>query len=275
MLDPRTRLRPLLHCGVPFKVRSAIDEIQRRGDAELFDWVLAAAVVTPMAHYERQKWEYGDAVYLWHPSLEMADLVPLAARGTSPRCAALRAELTSLCLRAENNGPDVDLTPLAPLTSVRTLRVHGRELPSRYEWRAEIQARPVRGFEALAGMTALEHLLLAGASGVDLAPLARLPNLRHLEIAGCDVVDLGPLATTTLETLIVAACPRVSRIDVLPRTLTHLHIEDLPALTSVDGIATAPNLATLTAAGVPLDAPATSAQVTWTRERVPRTSFDL
>jgi len=167
--------------------------------------------------------------------------------------------------RPANAGPALDPAPLAPLTSTRTLRVHGRELPSRYEWRAEIQVRPVRGFEALAGMTSLEHLLIAGASGVDLAPLAHLPNLRHVELAGCDVTDLSPLATTKVETLIVAACPGVTRIDVLPASLTRLHLEDLPALASVDGIASSANLATLHAAGVPLDAPAAKAQVTLTR----------
>jgi len=275
MIDPRTRLRPLLHCGVPFKVAAAIAEIVRRGDPALFDWVLSPAVVTPMAQYERQEWEYGDAKKIWHPSLEMADLLDLVARGSSPACASLRAELTSLCVQAEDHGPDLDLTRLATLTTVRTLRVHGRELPSRYEWRAEIKARPVHGLGALAGMTALEHLLLAGAQGVDLAPLAQLPNLRHLEISGCDVVDLTPLTTTKLETLIVAACRRVVQIDALPSTLLHLHLEDLPMLASVAGIASLPNLVTLKGAGVPIDAPPTSANVTWSRDRAPRTSFEL
>jgi len=67
--------------------------------------------------------------------------------------------------------------------------------------------------------------------------------------------------------LIIAACRGVTRIEALPATLTHLHLGDLPALVSAAGIGRPTNLLTVKGAGVPIDAPATKAQLTWTRER--------
>jgi hypothetical protein len=275
MADPRHRLRPLLHSGIAFKVAGAVDEILAAGDPALVDWALGPAKLErPGA--DRDAWRFGDACGIEHPSLPRQALLRLVGGGTSPRCAELRAALASIQVEGEDYGPRLDLSSLAGATWIRTLRVHGCELPSRWEWRAEVEPRAVLEFATLRTLTGLEHLIVAAAEGVDLAALADLPRLRRLELVAVDVADLAPLAATRLESLYVAACPALARIDGLPPTLRTLHLEDLPALTAAPALAGLPALAELDVAGVPISPPPArpGLRVRFAAERPPRTGFD-
>jgi hypothetical protein len=283
MADVRNRLRPQLHCGIPFKVLRAIDEIVQRNDPALYDWALEPVVIKPRARYEHQRKHFEDLVWPTHPSLEEDMLLRLIAHASSPHGTDLRRQLTKLYIEpAHPMSPSslVDVAPLARLPDVQTVRIHAVEAASLYEWRADAakKARPVLNTQALAGATGLERLTIVGAAALDLAPLAKLTRLRHLELFGCHVDDLDPLAGTQLQTLIVAAAPPLARIAALPATLTHVHLEDLPALESAEALASLPALATLHLAGVPLQSPPpvpATTNVTFTPVRVPRTSFDL
>ena len=75
--------------------------------------------------------------------------------------------------------PVSDLTPLAGLKNLRTLRLFGT---------------PVSDLTPLAGMKDLQMLYLASTQVSDLTPLAGLKNLQMLYLANTPVSDLSPLA---------------------------------------------------------------------------------
>lgn len=281
MPDIRHRVRPLLHCGVGFKVSGAIDEIVASKDPDLIDWALGPVTVDKLGENKHQHWKYGDACIPDHPSLDTGSLLRLVAAGTSKTCQALRERLSSLCMEVDEYASTyLDLAPIRGATGLRTLRVYGYELASRWEWRSEARPRDVLGLDVLATLTGLEHLIVANAKGITddvLAGIAKLPALRRLELSATDVADLSPLADSTVETLYVAAAP-LARVDALPKTLRRVHLEDLPSLTSVAGLAKLPALAELHVTGVTLSSlPALTskkAKVTFTPTRSPRTDFD-
>jgi hypothetical protein len=280
MLDVRHRLRPLLHSGIPFKVSGAIDEITASGDPDLVDWALGPVTIEKLGENKHHRWKFGDACAPDHPSLDVASLLRLAGAGTSKRCAQLRSSLSSLCLEGDPYGDQyLDISALRGATGIRTLRIHGYELDSRWEWRAEARARPVSNLDVIPTLTGLEHLIIAITTGIDVAAIATLPELRRLELSVTDVADLSPLATsTTLESLYVAVTPNLTSIDALPRSLRRLHLEDLPALTSVTALAKLPALEELYVGGVSLtELPALANKKTKVRfepTRIPRTDFD-
>ena len=269
----------MLHSGVSFKVSGAIDEVIASKDPDLIDWALGPVSVDRLGENKFRRWKYGDACAPDHPSLDVASLLRLAAAGTSTRCVKLREELQSLCLEADQYGRVLlDLAPVRGATGLRTLRVYGYELDSRWEWRAESKPREVQNLDVLATLTGLEHLIIANTRGIDVAVVANLP-LRRLELSATDVADLSPLATSkTLESLYVAASPALATIDALPHTLRRLHLEDLPALMSVEGLAKLQALEELYVGGVSLTTlPVLASKKTKVRfepTRSPRTDFD-
>jgi len=278
MADPRNRLRPLLHSGVPHKVKTALDEIVRIGDPALFDWMLEGAYVTDLAMSEAWAWKDDDVQEMRHPSLEPDQVLRLAAHGTSPRAAELRRQVKKLGIELGFNRRDepyLDVSMLGDLPETTKLRLMPKEPESLYEWRAEMAKTPPKllaGFDMIAGMAALAHLTILGGGGVTLAPLAPLQKLAHLELVACDVHDTAELAQLSVRTLVLAACPQVETLDVLPPALEHLDVEDLP-LRSIAGLASAPKLKTVRVAGVPLDALPPlpkSVKVTFQRERPER-----
>lgn len=279
MPDVRHRLRPLLHSGIPFKVSGAIDELVASRDPDLIDWALGPATIDKLGESEFRRWKYGDACTISHPSLDVASLLRLAAAGTSKHCVELRAALSSLCVEVDAYSDHLlDLAPLRGATEVRTLRVYGYELDSRWEWRAESTPRDVNNLDVLPTLTGLEHLIIANTKGLDVALLATLPALRRLELSATDVADLSPLASMKLESLYVAASKNLTRIDALPKTLRSLHLEDLPALSSVAGLAALPALEELYVGGVTFsELPTLANQKTKVRfepKRTPRADFD-
>lgn len=282
MADPRNRLRPLLHCGVPHKVNAALDEIVRLGDPALCDWILEGAYVADLAMSSAWTWKHGDVQELRHPSLEPEQVLRIAARGTSPLAATLRAKLAKLGVELGFNRraePFLDVAMLGGLTDTTKLRLMPKDPENLYEWRAELAKTPPKllgGFDMIAGMAALEHLTVLGGGGVTLAPLVSLRALAHVELVACDLRDTAELGRLAARTLILVACPHIATLDALPPALEHLHLEDLPALRSLAGLATAPKLRTVHVAGVPLDAlPALpkSVRVTFQPERPERTDF--
>ncbi|MFN0248263.1 MAG: hypothetical protein ACKV2T_15330 [Kofleriaceae bacterium] len=279
MPDVRHRLRPLLHSGIPFKVSGAIDEIVASKDPELIDWALGPVSVEKLGENKFRQWKYGDACSPDHPSLDVASLLRLVGAGTSARCVELRAALGSLCIEVDEYSDHLlDAAPLRGAIGVHTLRLYGCELASRWEWRAESKPRDVLNLDVLPTLTGLEHLIIANTKGIDVAAIATLPTLRRLELSVTDVADLSPLASTALESLFVAATPNLTRVGALPRTLQRLHLEDLPALASVEGLAKLPALEELYMAGVPIiELPALANKKTNVRfepVRSPRTDFD-
>lgn len=283
MPDLRHRLRPLLHSGISFKVSGAIDEIIASGDPDLIDWALGPTSIDKLGENKHQRWKYGDACAPDHPSLGVDSLLRLANAGTSKRCVALRDQLSSLCMEVdEYSKAYLDLAPIRGATGIRTLRVYGYELDSRWEWRAEAVPREVLNLDVLFALTGLEHLIIANTKGVTrqiIEGLAGLPALRRLELSATDVADLAPLVSSKkLESLYVAASPALAKIDALPRMLRRLHLEDLSALTSVDGLAKLPALEELYVGGVPLtELPGLANKKTEVRfepTRSPRTDFD-
>jgi Leucine-rich repeat (LRR) protein len=222
-------------------------------------------------------WKYGDACAPTHPSLDVASLLRLAGAGTSKRCTELRAALVSLCLEGKPYGELLDISSVRGVAGLRSLRVYGYELESRWEWRAESRPRQVMNLDTLSTLTGLQHLIIANTSGVDVAAIATLPHLRRLELSVTDVADLSPLASTKLESLFVAVSANLTSIDVLPRTLRRLHLEDLP-LSSVAGLASLPALEDVYVGGVPLtELPklaSTKATVRFEPARTPRSEFD-
>ncbi|MEZ4358711.1 MAG: hypothetical protein R3B48_00910 [Kofleriaceae bacterium] len=278
MQDLRHRLRPLLHSGIPFKVSGAIEEIVASKDPDLIDWALGPVRVKKLGENAHHRWRYGDACEPGHPSLDVASLLRLAGAGTSKRCAELRVALKSLCVEVDEYSDHyLDVASLRGATGLQTLRLYGCELDSRWEWRAESKPREVQNLDVLSTLTGLEHLIIANTSGVDVAAIAALPRLRRLELSVTDVVDLAPLASSPLETLYVAVAP-LAHVTKLPPTLRRLHLEDLPALASVEGLAKLPALEELYVGGVRLtELPALANQDTRVRfepTRTPRTDFD-
>src|SRR5262245_51973500 len=145
MADPRNRLRPLLHSGVPFKIKQAIDEILRRDDPALFDWALEAAYVDDLAMSEHWQWKYDDVQELRHPSLDPDEILRLAAAAKTPRAAALRKQLGKLGLElkwARRDDAFLDVSMLGGLTDTTKLRLQPKEIESLYEWRAELAKTP-------------------------------------------------------------------------------------------------------------------------------------
>lgn len=271
-------MRPLLHSGISSKVSGAIDEIIASGDPALVDWALGPVTVERLGESKYRRWKFGDACAPEHPSLDVASLMRLAAAGTSKKCAALRAALSSVCLEGDPYGDLLDVSSLRGATGIRTLRIYGYEIDPLWEWRAESEPREVRNLDVISTLTGLQHLILGVTRGVDIAAIARLPQLRRLELSATDVADLSPLAATKLESLFVAASPALERIETLPRTLRRLHLEDLPALTSVTALAELPALEELYVGGVSLTGlPALANKRTAVRfepTRSPRTDFD-
>jgi len=282
MADPRNRLRPLLHCGVPHKVNAALDEIVRLGDPALCDWILEGAYVADLAMSTAWQWKHDDVQKLRHPSLQSEQVLRIAAHGTSPLAADLRRKVAKLGIELGFNRrhePFLDVSMLGGLTDTTKLRLMPKDPESLYEWRAEMAKTPPKllaGFDMIAGMTALEHLTVLGGGGVTLGSLAPLRELVHVELVACDLRDTSELAHLAARTLVLAACPHVTTLDVLPPGLQHLHLEDLPELRSIAGLAKASHLASVHVAGVPLDALPPlpkSVAVTFQRERPERTGM--
>jgi hypothetical protein len=198
--------------------------------------------------------------------------------GTSKRCLELREGLSSLCLEGETYSDELlDISSIGGAAGVKTLRVHGYKIEPRWEWRSEARPRKVMNLDVLSTLPDLEHLIIASIEDLDVSVIAAIPNLRRLELSATKVTDLSPLASTRLESLYVAVAP-LARIDALPSTLRRLHLEDLPALTSVDALTTLPALESLYVGGVSLQKlpvlASKKTRIKFEPTRSPRTGFD-
>jgi len=270
MTDPRSRLRPLLHCGVAFKVRAAIDEILASADPELVEWALEAAYIADLAMSEYWQWKHDDVVEVRHPSLEPEQALRLVSGASSPRAAKLCAKLGKLGIELGFNRRDepfLDCSMLGGLPATHKLRLMPLDPQNGWEWRAELgPPKPLLGFPSIRGMTELAHLTIIGGADLDLAALVPLAKLRHLELVGCTVIDPSPLGELAVTTIALRACPSITALPAMKVEV--LQIEHLPQLASIGRITA--KVAELS--GTPLLARPAGATL-FHAERQPRTSF--
>ncbi|WP_143140980.1 leucine-rich repeat domain-containing protein [Nannocystis exedens] len=123
--------------------------------------------------------------------------------------------LTALGLIGYAELGDAGVAPLAALTKLENLRLHGSGVTS---------------LAVLAGLTALQDLELQGGTYTDLAPLAGLTALQRLVLDATPVTDLSPLSgLAALEELHLEGTP-VTDLSPLAglATLAALHLEGAP-----------------------------------------------
>lgn len=273
MTDPRNRLRPLLHSGVPFKVNGVIDEIIQRNDPALYDWVLEAVYTGELAMSSYWRWRHDDTEEFRHPSLEPEVALKLVSKGNSALAAKLRSTIKSLCVELgfnRRNEPTLDVSGLEGMSDVTKLRILGQEPPNEWEWRREVAKmpfKPLAGFRAIASMKALENLTIIGGGGVDMGALGTLPALSRLVLVACDTASFAPLHESPLEILHIANCKNVERLEHLPPNLRELQVDDCEALVA---ITVPPTLQKLVVRGCPVaEMPSTTAEVTHEVSRTP------
>ena len=130
-----------------------------------------------------------------------------------------------------------DLAPLAELTALRSLDLHGTHV---------VDLVPIAGLAALqslylygtqvadlaplAGLAALQGLLLANTQVADLTPLAGLSLLQTLSLDGTQVSDLGPIAGLSALQSLSFSGTQVNDLAPLSRLtqLKSLHLDNTP-----------------------------------------------
>ncbi len=282
MSDPRNRLRPLLHSGVPYKVASAIDELIALDEPDLYDWVLQAAYVGDAAMSPPWLWKYDDNQEIRHPSLTGESALKVLARARTPAATELRAGLTKLCIELGFNRRDeayMDVSMLGGLTEVTKLRLMPRNPENQWAWRDLLMqsgAKPLKGFASITGMASLEHLTIIGGAGVDLAALTELRHLDYVELVACQLDNQHCLGELSASRIVVSHCHGIDTIGRLSATTKTARFEMLPDLTEVSNLG-GDNLETVEILGAPkLDTEPTAsgnAELVYSKEPPAREGF--
>lgn len=134
-----------------------------------------------------------------------------------------------------------DLTPLAPLTQLRSLDL------SYIQHSRDDSHTPIRDVDALAGMTKLEHLDLTGLRDLnDISSLSGMTALRELTLESCgQLTDLTPLqGLHQLNTLRLSRCRQLSDLSPLAdlHNLRKVSLDGCRAVTDLNPVQSLPSL---------------------------------
>ena len=154
------------------------------------------------------------------------------------------AGLTNLQTLRISGTKVTDLTPLSELTSLQSLYVSGTQVSNLTPLSGltslqtlDISRMPVTDLTPLSELTSLQELNVSGTKVTDLTPLSGLANLQTLDVSGMQVSDLTPLSgLTSLQSLYVSGwwvtdlTPLAGLASLQWLDVSRAHVNDLSPL---------------------------------------------